>query len=149
MKLTILEYTTLCINKVQFYHTILWVTMATPKSFISLIVCFCLVIFSFIGTHAVDVSHDGRAIKIDGKRRVLISGSIHYPRSTPEVNILIYLSTLISHPKRLSTLILVNLIIDVARVNPKSQRRRIRCNWNICFLECTWTFTSCVWFFWQ
>ncbi|KAG5101536.1 hypothetical protein JHK84_046505 [Glycine max] len=59
--------------------------MATPKSFISLIVCFCLVIFSFIGTHAVDVSHDGRAIKIDGKRRVLISGSIHYPRSTPEM----------------------------------------------------------------
>ncbi|KAG4932279.1 hypothetical protein JHK87_046281 [Glycine soja] len=26
-----------------------------------------------------------RAIKIDGKRRVLISGSIHYPRSTPEM----------------------------------------------------------------
>lgn len=97
-------------------------------NFLSLSVWFCFVILSFIGSNAVEVSHDGRAIIIDGKRRVLLSGSIHYPRSTPEVNILIYLSTLISHPKRLSTLILVNLIIDVARVNPKSQRRRIRCN---------------------
>jgi Glycosyl hydrolases family 35 len=31
------------------------------------------------------VSHDGRALIIDGERRILISGSIHYPRSTPEV----------------------------------------------------------------
>ncbi|KAK2395881.1 beta-galactosidase [Trifolium repens] len=36
-------------------------------------------------TNAVEVTHDGRAIKIDGKRRVLISGSIHYPRSTPQM----------------------------------------------------------------
>lgn len=34
---------------------------------------------------AYNVSHDGRAIIIDGQRRVLLSGSIHYPRSTPEV----------------------------------------------------------------
>lgn len=31
------------------------------------------------------VSYDHRALVIDGKRRVLISGSIHYPRSTPEM----------------------------------------------------------------
>ncbi|KAJ9538814.1 hypothetical protein OSB04_031547 [Centaurea solstitialis] len=31
---------------------------------------------------ATKVSHDGRAITIDGQRRLLISGSIHYPRST-------------------------------------------------------------------
>ncbi|RRT48638.1 hypothetical protein B296_00052956 [Ensete ventricosum] len=31
------------------------------------------------------VSHDGRALVIDGQRRVIFSGSIHYPRSTPEV----------------------------------------------------------------
>lgn len=31
------------------------------------------------------VSYDGRALLINGQRRVLISGSIHYPRSTPEV----------------------------------------------------------------
>lgn len=32
-----------------------------------------------------NVSYDHRALVIDGKRRVLISGSIHYPRSTPEM----------------------------------------------------------------
>lgn len=31
------------------------------------------------------VTYDGRALIIDGTRRVLFSGSIHYPRSTPEV----------------------------------------------------------------
>ncbi|KAI5070792.1 hypothetical protein GOP47_0015135 [Adiantum capillus-veneris] len=32
-----------------------------------------------------NVSYDGRALLIDGQRRVLISGSIHYPRSTPQM----------------------------------------------------------------
>ncbi|CAH9143394.1 unnamed protein product [Cuscuta epithymum] len=32
-----------------------------------------------------DVSYDGRTFLINGKRRILISGSIHYPRSTPEM----------------------------------------------------------------
>ena len=32
-----------------------------------------------------NVSYDHGAIIIDGKPRILISGSIHYPRSTPEV----------------------------------------------------------------
>ncbi|KAG4970256.1 hypothetical protein JHK82_035946 [Glycine max] len=54
-------------------------------NFLSLSVWFCFVILSFIGSNAVEVSHDGRAIIIDGKRRVLLSGSIHYPRSTPEM----------------------------------------------------------------
>lgn len=36
---------------------------------------------------AANVTYDGRALVIDGKRRVLVSGSIHYPRSTPEVSI--------------------------------------------------------------
>jgi hypothetical protein len=30
-----------------------------------------------------DVSYDNRAVLIDGKRQLLLSGSIHYPRSTP------------------------------------------------------------------
>nr|CAD1843636.1 unnamed protein product [Ananas comosus var. bracteatus] len=30
-----------------------------------------------------NVGHDGRAITIDGERRILLSGAIHYPRSTP------------------------------------------------------------------
>lgn len=36
---------------------------------------------------AIDVSHDGRAITINGERKILISGSIHYPRSTAEVQL--------------------------------------------------------------
>ena len=31
------------------------------------------------------VTYDKKAILINGQRRILISGSIHYPRSTPEV----------------------------------------------------------------
>ena len=31
-----------------------------------------------------NVSYDGRAIVVDGQRRLLAAGSIHYPRSTPE-----------------------------------------------------------------
>ncbi|KAH7657473.1 Beta-galactosidase protein [Dioscorea alata] len=31
------------------------------------------------------VSYDHRAVIVNGKRRILISGSIHYPRSTPEM----------------------------------------------------------------
>ncbi|KAL6510901.1 Beta-galactosidase 8 [Orobanche gracilis] len=32
-----------------------------------------------------NVTYDHRALVIDGERRVLVSGSIHYPRSTPEM----------------------------------------------------------------
>ncbi|KAK7388278.1 hypothetical protein VNO78_23091 [Psophocarpus tetragonolobus] len=59
--------------------------MAVSKNFFSVAVFFCLFSFSFIAGNGVEVTHDGRAIKIDGKSRVLISGSIHYPRSTPEM----------------------------------------------------------------
>ncbi|PKU73719.1 Beta-galactosidase 1 [Dendrobium catenatum] len=45
-------------------------------------VCSFLCDYSVLSTQ---VSHDGRAITIDGQRRVLFSGSIHYPRSTPEM----------------------------------------------------------------
>ncbi|KAL8130681.1 hypothetical protein V2J09_019836 [Rumex salicifolius] len=34
---------------------------------------------------AANVSYDHRALLIDGRRRVIVSGSIHYPRSTPEM----------------------------------------------------------------
>lgn len=34
-----------------------------------------------------NVSYDGRSLIIDGQRRILFSGSIHYPRSTPDVSI--------------------------------------------------------------
>ena len=32
-----------------------------------------------------EVSYDGRALILDGRRRMLFSGEMHYTRSTPEV----------------------------------------------------------------
>ncbi|KAM7517559.1 hypothetical protein LguiB_016521 [Lonicera macranthoides] len=34
---------------------------------------------------AIEVSHDGRAITIDGERKLILSGSIHYPRSAAQM----------------------------------------------------------------
>lgn len=34
-------------------------------------------------TYALNVTYDSRALVIDGHRRLLIAGCIHYPRSTP------------------------------------------------------------------
>ncbi|WCJ32211.1 Beta-galactosidase [Euphorbia peplus] len=44
-----------------------------------------IVILAIILSNALayDVSYDDRAIKIDGERKLILSGSIHYPRSTP------------------------------------------------------------------
>ncbi|KAK7273883.1 hypothetical protein RIF29_14947 [Crotalaria pallida] len=50
----------------------------------SIIFLVCLALSS-LAIKAVDVSYDGRTITIDGKRKVLFSGSIHYPRSTAEM----------------------------------------------------------------
>lgn len=32
-----------------------------------------------------NVTYDGRSLIINGHRKILFSGSIHYPRSTPQV----------------------------------------------------------------
>lgn len=42
------------------------------------------------GCNCITVTYDHRALVIDGKRRVLQSGSIHYPRSMPEVSSIPY-----------------------------------------------------------
>lgn len=42
---------------------------------------------SFFQTAAsTPVTYDSKALIIDGKRRILQSGSVHYPRTTPEVS---------------------------------------------------------------
>ncbi|XP_010049746.2 beta-galactosidase [Eucalyptus grandis] len=53
--------------------------MAGPKLVLALI------LLSWASSVSCSVSYDRKAIIIDGKRRILISGSIHYPRSTPEM----------------------------------------------------------------
>jgi hypothetical protein len=37
------------------------------------------------GCGATTVAYNDRAVVIDGQRRIILSGSIHYPRSTPQV----------------------------------------------------------------
>ncbi|KAG6516151.1 hypothetical protein ZIOFF_026600 [Zingiber officinale] len=55
--------------------------MTTTRTLLLLlIVCFLI-----SPSLATNVTYDGRAIIINGERRVLISGSIHYPRSTPDM----------------------------------------------------------------
>ncbi|XP_056167005.1 beta-galactosidase-like [Syzygium oleosum] len=44
-----------------------------------------LMLLSWASSVSCSVSYDRKALIIDGKRRILISGSIHYPRSTPEM----------------------------------------------------------------
>jgi beta-galactosidase len=38
-----------------------------------------------VGVANAAVSYDRRSLVINGRRRILLSGSIHYPRSTPEM----------------------------------------------------------------
>ncbi|XP_062013258.1 beta-galactosidase 8-like [Rosa rugosa] len=57
------------------------------KSWVALVL-FVIIVFEgyFIEpVNSATVTYDHRALVIDGKRRVLQSGSIHYPRTTPEV----------------------------------------------------------------
>ncbi|CAK8533578.1 unnamed protein product [Lathyrus sativus] len=40
---------------------------------------------SLIAQHEASNSYDYKAITINGQRKILLSGSIHYPRSTPQM----------------------------------------------------------------
>ncbi|WZZ90595.1 hypothetical protein YC2023_119174 [Brassica napus] len=51
----------------------------------NLLSLFLILINSFGSANSTIVSHDERAITIDGQRRILLSGSIHYPRSTSDM----------------------------------------------------------------
>ncbi|XP_018844102.1 beta-galactosidase 15-like [Juglans regia] len=58
--------------------------MASSSSTGFLSFCFSFLLLCSL-SFSIDVSHDGRAITINGERKILISGSIHYPRSTSEM----------------------------------------------------------------
>ncbi|KAJ8899759.1 hypothetical protein K2173_019459 [Erythroxylum novogranatense] len=56
--------------------------MGTMNSFSA----FCATLLLFISVcSAYEVTYDNRAIVIDGERKLIISGAIHYPRSTPKM----------------------------------------------------------------
>ncbi|KAJ6711463.1 BETA-GALACTOSIDASE RELATED [Salix purpurea] len=48
-------------------------------------VVFLAFLASLVCSVTASVSYDSKAITINGQRRILISGSIHYPRSSPEM----------------------------------------------------------------
>ncbi|KAL2501329.1 Beta-galactosidase 12 [Forsythia ovata] len=53
---------------------------------INILLVFILFFFTLVCSSVrATVSYDDKAFVIDGKRRILISGSIHYPRSTPQM----------------------------------------------------------------
>lgn len=49
-------------------------------------VFFFFFFFFFKGSLAANVTYDRRSLIIDGQRKLLISASIHYPRSVPGVS---------------------------------------------------------------
>ncbi|KAJ6805028.1 beta-galactosidase isoform X2 [Iris pallida] len=57
--------------------------MEIPKLVAVLVALVVVLLSSEVAT--ASVSYDHRAIIVNGQRRILISGSIHYPRSTPEM----------------------------------------------------------------
>lgn len=87
-----------------------------------------------------NVTYDHRALLINGKRRVLISGSIHYPRSTPEVIHFFFSPSHWSFFYFLFLLTYVSVGVDVARPYTKIQRWRSGCYRDLRILE--WTRTS-------
>lgn len=69
-----------------------------------------MVIVGSKGSEEEEVTYDGRSLIIGGQRKLLFSGSIHYPRSTPEVSIIscsIYFKVLVSNTRHMNKFSLV------------------------------------------
>lgn len=59
------------------------------SSVLSLLVVLVFQVLWFERGISVKVTYDHKALIIDGKRRILQSGSVHYPRTTPEVSLIL------------------------------------------------------------
>ena len=57
---------------------------------ISALVLMAALFDGILGGHhnGSNVTYDGRSLIINGEHKLLFSGSIHYPRSTPEVSLI-------------------------------------------------------------
>ncbi|GLJ33374.1 hypothetical protein SUGI_0671390 [Cryptomeria japonica] len=60
-------------------------SMASMKKLLGVVLFALLCNFFIKQCEGGNVSYDHRTLVINGQRRILISGSIHYPRSTPEM----------------------------------------------------------------
>ncbi|KAM0953025.1 putative beta-galactosidase [Dioscorea sansibarensis] len=70
-----------------FIHSCRILTLSLMSSFVlpSFTSLVLILLHVFVLVYSTEVTHDGRAIIIDGEKKLLFSGSIHYPRSTPEM----------------------------------------------------------------
>ncbi|WJZ87718.1 hypothetical protein VitviT2T_007081 [Vitis vinifera] len=59
--------------------------MFPGRALFAALLCFSLTIQLGVSFAPFNVSYDHRALLIDGKRRMLVSAGIHYPRATPEM----------------------------------------------------------------
>jgi len=55
------------------------------KDYSMLLWWLALVLMAAVMASGRNVTYDGRSLIVDGQHKILFSGSIHYPRSTPEV----------------------------------------------------------------
>lgn len=77
----------------------------------------------------VEVTYDGRALILDGARRMLFSGDMHYPRSTPEVHNVAVAGSIIScsctqacqRALRIVVICEVHLVCIQISLSPKSE----------------------------
>ena len=77
--------TLICRLVLRHKNSLLSRKMFPGRALFAALLCFSLTIQLGVSFAPFNVSYDHRALLIDGKRRMLISAGIHYPRATPEV----------------------------------------------------------------
>lgn len=79
-------------RRIEFFNTLVerelyrekgMETNSVSKVVMSLLLCIFLI--TRVQVIQCSVTYDKKAIIINGQRRILLSGSVHYPRSTPDV----------------------------------------------------------------
>ena len=77
--------TLICRLVLRHKNSLLSRKMFPGRALFAALLCFSLTIQLGVSFAPFNVSYDHRALLIDGKRRMLVSAGIHYPRATPEV----------------------------------------------------------------
>jgi hypothetical protein len=86
------------------------------KKWVSLVMLLLVILISMdlssfgVKGDAEEVTYDGRSLIINGQRNILFSGSIHYPRSTPQVYIYIHI---------IKTIYYIYNLIYIDKYNPQ------------------------------
>lgn len=110
-----------------------------------MLIVFCLSLCLCCHHIHCSVTYDRKALLINGQRRILFSGSIHYPRSTPDVSNGSFAVCVVCLSFKILMFLVSDffcwlwiLVTDVGRSYTEGKRWRSWCDWNLCFLECAW-----------